>query len=55
MSVLLGLDTEAIVMSKLEAAAKKYPAELMRRRSRKEAGADNEYLRIKKAHRAGRG
>lgn len=53
MAVLLDLDAETIIRHKLEVAAKKYPADLMRSRGGKEPGADDEYWRIKKLHRAG--
>jgi NTP pyrophosphatase (non-canonical NTP hydrolase) len=54
MSVLLGLDTTDIINKKLDHAAKKYPAALMRKNAKKGAGsgADPEYWRIKKEHRA---
>jgi len=51
MSVLLGLDTEKIIRTKLAYAAKKYPAKLMRQIAGKEPGTDSEYLRIKKEYR----
>ncbi len=53
MSVLLGLDTEAVINEKLEQIAKKYPAELMRKNAEKGAGsgADPEYWRIKEEYR----
>ena len=47
LAVLLDLDVETIVREKLALVAKKYPAELMRKRD----GANAEYWRIKKAHR----
>jgi NTP pyrophosphatase (non-canonical NTP hydrolase) len=50
MSVLLGLDTEKIILKKLAHAAKKYPAKLMRERT-KEPGTEDHYWRIKKEHR----
>ena len=54
MSVLLELDTTDIINKKLDHAAKKYPAELMRKNAQKGSGsgADLEYWRIKKEHRA---
>ncbi len=54
MSVLLELDTTDIINKKLDHAAKKYPAELMRKNAQKGSGsgADSEYWRIKKEHRA---
>jgi NTP pyrophosphatase (non-canonical NTP hydrolase) len=53
MSVLLGLDTADIVNKKLDHAAKKYPAELMKKNARKGSGsgADSEYWRIKEEYR----
>jgi NTP pyrophosphatase (non-canonical NTP hydrolase) len=53
MSVLLGLDTADIVNKKLDYAAKKYPAELMKKNARKGSGsgADSEYWRIKEEYR----
>lgn len=53
MVVLLGLDTEEIVMSKLNAVKDKYPAETMREDARAGTGSGNnsEYLRIKQNHR----
>ena len=51
MSVLLGLDTEKIVKTKLAYVAKKYPAKLMKKRQ-VEAGSDSDvYWKIKKAYR----
>ena len=54
MSVLLGFDTEDIINKKLEHAAKKYPAELMKKNAKDGAGSgeDSEYWRIKKEYRA---
>lgn len=54
MSVLLGLDTTDIINKKLDHAAKKYPAELMKKNAQKGSGsgADSEYWRIKKEYRA---
>jgi NTP pyrophosphatase (non-canonical NTP hydrolase) len=50
MSTLLGLDTEDIINKKLEHAAKKYPAELMKKNAKD--STDSEYWRIKKEYRA---
>ena len=50
MSVLLGLDTEKIIRKKLAYAAKKYPAEIMKK-SKEEPGTEGQYWRIKKAYR----
>ena len=54
MSVLLGLDTTDIINKKLDHAAKKYPAKLMKKNAQKGSGsgADLEYWRIKRAYRA---
>lgn len=51
MSVLLGLDTEKIIRTKLMLAQKKYPAKLMKKNTDKEPGTDSTYLRIKKEYR----
>ena len=53
MSVLLELDTTEIINKKLDHAAKKYPAELMKKNAQKGSGsgADSEYWRIKKEYR----
>lgn len=51
MSVLLGLDTEKIIRSKLAKVAKKYPARLMRNRI-EEPGTESLYWKIKKEHRS---
>lgn len=51
MSVLLGLDTEKIIRSKLASAGKKYPAKLMKGNKTHEMGTQSEYLRIKKEYR----
>jgi len=51
MSVLLKLDTEKIIRSKLTYAAKKYPAKLMKTNKIKEPGTESEYWRIKKEYR----
>jgi len=51
-SVLLGIDTEKIIMDKLEHASKKYPAKLMKeRRHNKEPGTEDTYLKIKQEYR----
>lgn len=52
MSVLLGLDTEKIIRTKLALAEKKYPAKLMRERKNQESGGGDDYWKIKKAHRS---
>lgn len=49
MSVLLGFDTEKIIIKKLAQAAKKYPARLMRQK--KDDYRIDDYLKIKKEHR----
>ncbi|MBI2637944.1 MAG: nucleotide pyrophosphohydrolase [Candidatus Sungbacteria bacterium] len=53
MSVLLELDTMEIINKKLDHAAKKYPAELMKKNATKGSGsgADSEYWRIKEEYR----
>ena len=52
MSVLLELDTNDIIMKKLEKVREKYPAELFINRDRsKEAGSEDVYLQIKKESR----
>lgn len=54
MSVLLELDTQDIIHKKLDHVEQKYPAALMRKISAHTpgGGADAEYWRIKKEHRA---
>lgn len=51
MSVLLGMDTERIIRSKLAKVQKKYPAKLMRQQ-KGEPGTESAYWEIKKAARA---
>ena len=53
MAVLLKIDTEKIITDKLEHVAKKYPAKLMRKNSKKGSGSgeDSEYWRIKNEYR----
>ena len=51
MSVLLQLDTEKIICSKLAYVAKKYPAKLMKANKTKEPGTESEYWRIKQEYR----
>lgn len=53
MSVLLGLNTEKIILDKLRKADKKYPAKLMKKGAKKESGSgeDSLYWRIKRSHR----
>lgn len=52
MSVLLELDTNDIIMKKLEKVREKYPAELFINRDKnKEAGSEDVYLQIKKESR----
>jgi len=55
MAVLFGLDVDEIVKTKLDFAGKKYPVELMRKRSKGDSSALDEYLRIKKEYRQSRG
>lgn len=50
MAVLLGVDTEQIILEKLEHVKKKYPAHLMKNR-KKEPGTEDAYLKIKKQYR----
>lgn len=56
MAVLLGLDTEEIILKKIDHVKKKYPAELMRKNAKEGSGSgtDSEYLRIKNHHRRNR-
>jgi NTP pyrophosphatase (non-canonical NTP hydrolase) len=49
-SVLMGFDTEKILRKKLAAAEKKYPAKLMKNRT-KDPGTEDLYWKIKKEHR----
>ncbi|MBP6931713.1 MAG: nucleotide pyrophosphohydrolase [Candidatus Pacebacteria bacterium] len=51
LSVLLDLDTEKIINTKLRAVQKKYPAKLMKKSSSKGGSSDSEYWRIKKEYR----
>lgn len=51
MATLLGLEIEKVVEAKLVFAAKKYPIELMRKRSAGEPEAHERYLEIKKVYR----
>ena len=53
MAVLLNLDAEEIVKSKLEQVKKKYPAELMRKNAKAESGSgtDPQYWKIKNSAR----
>lgn len=53
MAVLLGLDSEKLVLEKLAAIEKKYPAKLMRKNAKSGAGSggDKEYWRIKHEYR----
>lgn len=49
MSVLLELDTGAIVLEKLERVKEKYPADLFKNRDRStDAGSEDVYLKLKK-------
>lgn len=50
LSVLMGFDTEKILNKKLALAKKKYPAKLMKNRT-KEPGTEDLYWKIKKEHR----
>ncbi|OGI18973.1 MAG: hypothetical protein A3J06_04580 [Candidatus Moranbacteria bacterium RIFCSPLOWO2_02_FULL_48_19] len=51
MAVLLGLDTEKIIRTKLSFVQKKYPAKLMKKNTSKEPGTESTYWRIKKKYR----
>ncbi len=51
MTTLLGIDTEAVIRSKLAQVAKKYPAELMSARPKEESEAGSEYWKIKQEYR----
>lgn len=51
LSVTLGLNTEKIVLQKLNHVKKKYPAKLMRNRGNQEAGTDDMYWKIKSEYR----
>ena len=51
MSVLLGINTEKIILEKLRHVQKKYPAKLMRVNTNKEPGTEDLYWKIKKAYR----
>jgi dCTP diphosphatase len=53
MAVLLGVDVEKIMRDKLEYVKKKYPAELMKKNSKKGAGSgeDSDYWKIKNRYR----
>ncbi len=50
MSVLLNLDTEKIIRTKLARAAKKYPAKLMKK-TKEEPGTESAYWKIKQEYR----
>ena len=50
LSILMGFDTEKILNKKLNMAKKKYPAKLMKNRT-KEPGTEDLYWKIKKEHR----
>ena len=50
MSVLLNLDTEKIIRTKLARAAKKYPAKLMKK-TKEEPGTESAYWKIKPEYR----
>ena len=52
MSVLLGLNTEKILMEKLKKVKQKYPAHLFKNRKKNvDAGSEEIYWKIKKEHR----
>ena len=50
LSILMGFDTEKILNKKLNMAKKKYPAKLMKNRT-KEPGTEDLYWKIKNEHR----
>lgn len=52
MSVLLGFDTEEIILNKLKKVKEKYPAHLFKDRDKNvDAGSEDIYWKIKKEHR----
>jgi dCTP diphosphatase len=53
MAVLLGIDVEKIILSKLRSIEKKYPAKLMKKNAKAGAGSgeDSVYWKIKKEYR----
>lgn len=51
MSVHLGLDTEKTILDKLDIAKKKFPAEVVKKWHAERPGTDENYWKIKKAHR----
>jgi len=52
MSVLLGFDTEKILLEKMKQVKKKYPAHLFKNRGKNvDAGSEEIYWKIKKEHR----
>ncbi len=52
MSVIIGLDTGAVILEKLEKVKKKYPAHLFKNRHKNvAAGSEKAYWQIKAAHR----
>ncbi len=51
MATHLGLDTEKIILDKLEAAKKKFPPDVVRSWHAERPGTDENYWKIKKQHR----
>jgi NTP pyrophosphatase (non-canonical NTP hydrolase) len=51
MSILLGLDTEKIILDKLEKASQKYPLSVVKNIGNKEPGTEEVYHSIKKLYR----
>ena len=51
MSILLGLDTERIILDKLEQASQKYPPSVVKNKGDKEPGTEDVYHSIKKSYR----
>ena len=51
MSVLLGFNTEKIILDKLEYAHKKFPPSVVKNKGKKEPGTEYAYHKIKKTYR----
>jgi NTP pyrophosphatase (non-canonical NTP hydrolase) len=51
MSILLGFDTEKIILDKLEKASLKYPSSVVKNNGDKEPGTEDMYHSIKKSYR----
>lgn len=54
MSVLLGIDTQQIILDKHHKTELKYPAELVKRTKKDGTDSDTEYYKIKEQHRKNR-